>query len=143
VSATLALTILAVAAVLVVVFLITNANRRRRRIEDVPPAMRPAYSDEELERTVLERYMQWGMVLTVGLALFLPGYWLLETQSLQGATENFFTQSIARGEEQYIENCALCHSENLGGGAAAVPGRPRCSVVTMRSRTSVTFSLSA
>lgn len=121
-SATLALTILAVAAILVVVLLIANANRRRRRIEDVPPAMRPAYSDEELERTVLERYMQWGMVLTVGLAIFLPAYWLMESRSLQGATEDFFTASVARGEELYIENCALCHAENLGGGAAPVPG---------------------
>jgi mono/diheme cytochrome c family protein len=124
VSATLALTILAVAAVLVVVFLIASANRRRSRVEDVPPGMRPAYSDEELERTVLERYMQWGMVLTVGLALFLPGYWLLESRSLQGATQNFFTAAIARGEEQYVANCATCHSENLGGGAAPVPGQP-------------------
>jgi mono/diheme cytochrome c family protein len=123
VSATLALAILALAAAVVVAFLVLNANRRRRRLEDVPLAMRPAYSDDELERQggILERYMQWGMVLTVGLAIFFPVYWFNEERRLDSETGDFFEAAIARGEESYQENCAECHAPNLAGGSAPSP----------------------
>jgi mono/diheme cytochrome c family protein len=121
VSASLALGILALAGVLVVALLIFLGNRRRSRLEDVPPAMRPAYSDEELERGHLENLMQWGLVLTAVLAIFLPVYWLNERPRLQEEREGFFTASVARGEALYQENCAVCHSPNLGGGAAQSP----------------------
>jgi mono/diheme cytochrome c family protein len=122
-SATLALAILAAAAAAVVAFLVLNANRRRRRLEDVPPGMRPAYSDDELERQggILERYMQWGMVLTVGLAIFFPAYWFAEERRLDAETGDFFEAAIARGEETYQENCATCHAPNLAGGSAPSP----------------------
>lgn len=121
-SATVAtIGILAVAAILVVALLSANANRRRRKAEQVPPAMRPAYSDEQLERTVLERYMAWGLVLTVALAVFLPGYWLAESRRLAAEQENFYVEAAVRGEDEYQENCARCHSANLGGGAAPSP----------------------
>jgi mono/diheme cytochrome c family protein len=113
--------ILALAAILVVALLTANANRRRRKAELVPPALRPAYSDEQLERTVLERYMAWGLVLTVVLAVFLPGYWLVESNRLAAEQESFYVDAAVRGEEQYQENCSRCHSANLGGGAAASP----------------------
>lgn len=118
---TIALVILVAAGVLVIVLFIANANRRRRRVEDVPPGMRPAYSDEELERTVLERYMQWGLVLTVGLALFFPIYWLNESRRLNSETQDFFVEAVVRGEEEYQANCAQCHAPNLAGGAAPSP----------------------
>lgn len=122
-SASLALAILALAAAVVIAFLVSNANRRRRRYEDLPPAMRPAYSDEELERQggVLERYMQWGMVLTVALAIFFPVYWVGESNRLQSETEDFFVDAVARGDATYQENCAQCHSPNLAGGQAPSP----------------------
>lgn len=118
---TIAVVILVLAGLAVLVLLATNANRRRRKLEDVPPALRPGYSDEELERTVLERYMQWGLVLTVGLALFFPIYWLNESRRLNAETQNFFVESVVRGEQQYQANCAECHAPNLAGGAAASP----------------------
>jgi mono/diheme cytochrome c family protein len=123
VSAALALGILALGALVVLALLIGNANRRRRRSEDVPPAMRPGYSDEELERQggVLERYMQWGMVLTLGLAVFFPFYWLNEENRLQEETLSFFEEAVVRGDEAYQENCAQCHSPNLAGGQAVSP----------------------
>ncbi|MPZ86623.1 MAG: c-type cytochrome [Nitriliruptorales bacterium] len=117
----IAIGILVLAGILVIVLLTTNANRRRRRLEDVPPGMRPAYSDEELERSVLERYMQWGMVLTVGLALFFPLYWLNESRRLNSETQDFFVEAVVRGEEQYQANCAECHAPDMGGGAAPSP----------------------
>lgn len=120
-SSSLALGILALAGVLVVAFLIYTGNRKRSRIEDVPPAMRPGYSDEQLERGHLENLMQWGLVLTAVLAVFLPLYWLNERPRLQSEREQFFVQAVTRGEADYLENCALCHSANLGGGAAESP----------------------
>lgn len=122
-SAALALGILSLGALVVIAFLLANANRRRRRFEDVPPAMRPGYSDEQLERQggVLERYMQWGMVLTLGLAVFFPFYWLNEENRLGGETEGFFEEAVVRGDVAYQENCAQCHSPNLAGGQAVSP----------------------
>lgn len=119
-----AIGILALAGLLVVAFLVVNANRKRRSFEDVPPAMRPGYSDEQLERTVLERYMGWGLVLTTGLAVFVPVYFLNERNRLQDARENFFVQAVVRGEEEYVANCAECHAPNLSGGAAPSPYDP-------------------
>ena len=118
---TIALLILAAAAVGVIALFTTNANRRRRRVEDVPPAMRPGYSDEELERGVLERLMQWGVVITLGMAIFFPAYWVNESRRLNTETQDFFVEAVARGEEQYQENCSQCHSSNLAGGSAPSP----------------------
>lgn len=123
----IAIGILALVGLAVVAFLVVNANRKRRSFEDVPPAMRPGYSDEQLERTVLERYMGWGLVLTTGLAVFVPVYFLNERNRLQEARENFFVQAVVRGEEEYVANCAECHSENLAGGGAPSPYDPESS----------------
>ncbi len=120
-ATTVAVAILALAGLVVVAFLVVNSNRRRARLEDVPPSMRPGYSDEQLERSVLERYMQWGVVLTVGLAVFFPVYWLLEESRLSGEAQEFVVEAAVRGEELYQENCSQCHSPNLGGGAAPSP----------------------
>jgi mono/diheme cytochrome c family protein len=120
-ATTVAVAILALAGVVLIAFLVVNSNRRRTRLEDVPPSMRPGYSDEELERSVLERLMQWGVVLTVGLAVFFPVYWVAEANRLSGEAEEFVVEAAVRGEEQYQANCAQCHSPNLGGGAAPSP----------------------
>ena len=120
----LAVVILAGAGVLVVAFLIWNSGRQRRAYEDVPPAMRPGYSDEQLERGVLERYMSWGVVLTLFFAVFFPVYLLNEQNRLQANTEGFFVSSVVRGENHYTQYCAECHGAELGGGGAASPYDP-------------------
>ena len=117
---TIALLILVVLGILVVGVLLSNANRRRGRA-DVPPAMAPAYSDEQLERGVLERNMTWGLVLTVGLAVFFPVYWLTESSRLTSERTDFFVESVVRGEVEYEEQCSECHAPNLAGGAASSP----------------------
>lgn len=119
---TLAIGLIALAAVGVVVFLVVNSTRRRRALEDVPPAMRPAYSDEQLETTVLERTMGWGVVLTLFFAVFFPIYWLLEPSRLEGASEDFFVEAAVRGEEHFTEFCSECHGSEGRGGAAPLPG---------------------
>jgi mono/diheme cytochrome c family protein len=123
VTATIAIAILAIAALALIVILVVNANRGRRRVEDLPPGMRPAYSDEELETTVLERYMAWGTILFLGLAVFFPLYLLYEGTRLRAAEELFLVENIVRGEEEYEQLCALCHGPEGVGGAAPVRGR--------------------
>jgi mono/diheme cytochrome c family protein len=122
VSPLVAVAILALAAVLVPVVLYVRSSRGRRRwVEDVPSAMRPGYSDEELEGRIRIRYLTWGVVLTIFFALALPIYWVLEQQRLSNEVEGFFTAAVERGETLYTENCAQCHGADLGGGGAASP----------------------
>ncbi len=111
--------LLALGALAVLVLLLLNSSRGRRTIEDIPPAMRPGYSDEELERRVLERYMGWGIVLTAFFAIFLPLYWMREPARLTAATEAAAVQNFERGQELFELNCALCHGANGEGGGAA------------------------
>ncbi|MGH8906766.1 MAG: c-type cytochrome [Egibacteraceae bacterium] len=118
---TIAIVILAVAAFATVVLLIANASSRRRASEDIPPALRPAYSDEQLEGSVLERYMLWGLVLTLFFALFLPVYGVLEPGRIERKQQEDFIKSFARGEELFAENCARCHGTDGTGGSTASP----------------------
>ena len=111
--------LLALAAALVLIVLLANSARGRRLHEDVPPGMRPGYSDEELERRVLERYMGWGIVLTAFFAIFLPVYWMREPARQTSAQESAAVANFERGEELFVANCALCHGQNAEGGGAA------------------------
>jgi mono/diheme cytochrome c family protein len=120
-ATTIAIGILALAGVVVLILLLANANRGRRAIEDVPPGMRPAYSDEQLERSVLERYMAWGLVMTLFFAVFFPLYWLREEGRLNAEQETFFVEDVVRGEDEYVQLCAECHGPAGGGGAAPSP----------------------
>ena len=113
------LTLLALGGLAVFVLLLANAKRGRRSIEDIPPAMRPGYSDEELERRVLERYMGWGIVLTTIFAIFLPLYWLNEPARLTNAQSAGEVADFEAGETLFVQNCALCHGQNAEGGGAA------------------------
>src|SRR5688500_10971818 len=93
--------LLVAGGLIVLVFLLANAKRGRRTIEDIPPAMRPGYSDEELERKVLERYMGWGIVLTAFFAIFLPLYWIREPARLTSAAEGAAVANYERGESMF------------------------------------------
>ncbi len=110
--------LLVLAGALVIVFLLANAARGRRSIQDVPPALRPGYSDEELERSVIERYMGWGIVFTAFFAIALPAIWIFEPIRQTQKTEADFVGAFTRGEELFTTNCASCHGQNAEGGAA-------------------------
>ena len=108
--------LLAVAMLAVIVLLLANSRRGRKAYEDIPPAMRPGYSDEELERKILERWMGWGIVFTAIFAIFLPLYWIREPARLTAATNAATVQDFGRGEALFVENCSLCHGETAEGG---------------------------
>src|SRR5690625_3592498 len=61
-------------------FIIRPGKNRKgpKRAGDIPLAMRPYHSDEELETTGMQRAMAWGVALAVFASLFLPLYWLIE-----------------------------------------------------------------
>lgn len=118
---TIAIVILVLAGLAVLVFLVVSSRRRRRGIEDIPPGMRPGYSDEQLEKGVLERTMGWGVVLTLFFAIFFPVYWLNEERRLSQAQEGFYVESVAQGEQNFQTFCAECHGADATGGAAAAP----------------------
>ena len=120
-ATTLTLGLLALGGAAILGFLYWQSARRRSANEKVPPAMRPAYSDEQLERSVLERHMSWGLVLTVFFALFIPLYLIYDNNRIADATDERFVEQVVRGEELYQANCAECHGGNLAGGAAASP----------------------
>ena len=113
--------ILVLGAVLGALLIWRSARGRRGTVQDVPPGLRPAYSDAELEQSVQYRYRAWGMVLFVFFALFLPIYWFFESQRLNAVTEGTFVQSVVRGELLYEPNCSECHGRDGGGGAATSP----------------------
>ncbi|CAN5787383.1 hypothetical protein BH24ACT15_BH24ACT15_11250 [soil metagenome] len=120
-TVTIAIVILAVGAALALILLLASGNARRRLSSSIPPAMRPAYADEELEGNHLERMMAWGLVLTVFFAIFLPAYWLREPTRGQDKQENLFARDYNTGEALYTANCATCHGADASGGQAASP----------------------
>lgn len=113
--------LLALAGAVVFGYLYYEAARKRRAVENVPPAMRPGHSDDELEKSVLERWMAWGVALTLFFAIFFPVYWVYEINRLEAANDDQYVESVVSGEAIYQENCAQCHGGELGGGAATSP----------------------
>ncbi len=92
-----------------------------RRTGDIPLAVRPYHSDEELETTGLERAMSWGVAFTLFMALFLPVYWLLEPSRINAKKELFYEQDVERGRLEFAQACASCHGSDAGGGFAPHP----------------------
>lgn len=123
-ATTIAIGILAVAAVAVLAYLFVNASRQRGGIPEMPPGLRPGYSDEQLERRVLERNMLVGVVLTLFFAAFFPIYWAMEHGRLSGEAETRFIQQAVAGEALFQDLCAECHGSNAAGGGAQSPYDP-------------------
>ncbi len=92
-----------------------------KRYADIPLAMRPYHSDEELETTGMERAMSWGVALATFCALFIPLYWLIEPGRIENSVQAFYEQDVADGRVEYQNACASCHGNNLEGGSAPHP----------------------
>jgi cbb3-type cytochrome c oxidase subunit III len=124
-GATIAIVILLVGlAAFAIAFLVVGPGRRRagrKRMGDIPLAMRPYHSDEELETTALERAMAWGVALSLFSAVFLAVYWWIEPWRINDKVDQFYRDDVTAGHALYINNCATCHGNDAGGGSAPNP----------------------
>ena len=104
-------------------YFIVGPGRQRgpKRNADIPLAMRPYHSDEELEGRGMERAMAWGVALAVFSALFIPLYWLIEPERINRAVDDFYASDVSGGRSLYQNACASCHGVNLEGGSAPHP----------------------
>jgi len=89
---------------------------RGRRKAKVPAGFRPGPGDEELERRVIERYLLWGALATLFVALWLPAYWLHEPSRLAGKKKFIQAETVEQGKEQFQSLCAQCHGLDASGG---------------------------
>ena len=138
------------AALLWAIFLARTGRpgRPSRRKLGIPHAMRPAQPDEVLEGPRLERVQIWGVLSVLSLAIFIPAYWLPETQRQEHFQERFDEEAEHRGmliynqppelpegiggvefkqvEEasQLGQSCINCHGPEGAGGTAPynIPG---------------------
>lgn len=88
---------------------------------DIPLAMRPYHSDEELETTGLERAMSWAVALALFTAVFIPLYWIVEPDRIEDKRDEFYEEDLALGRALYAANCTSCHGDNAEGGSAPHP----------------------
>jgi mono/diheme cytochrome c family protein len=104
-------------------YVLVGPGKRKgpKRYGDIPLAMRPYHSDEELEGPGLERAMAWGVAFAVFASLFLPLYWLIEPGRINNRVEEFYAQDVSAGRVAYQNACASCHGVNLEGGSAPHP----------------------
>lgn len=123
-ATTITIGILAIAAIVVLAYLVRSASQQRGDVSELPPGLRPAYSDEQLERRVIERNMMIGVVLTLFFAVFFPVYWWMEHGRLTAEAETGFLEQAVAGEALYQDLCSECHGTSAQGGAAASPYDP-------------------
>ena len=96
-------------------------NKGPRTRGDIPLAMRPYHSDEELETTGLERAMSWAVALALFTAVFIPLYWIVEPDRIENKKDEFYEEDLALGRALYAANCTGCHGVNAEGGSAPHP----------------------
>ena len=118
--------IVSVAIVAFFGFLVVTAlGGPRTRKGEVPSGFRPGPSDADLERKVLDRWVAYGTIATVFMAVFLPVYWLREPTRLTLKENQFLKESIVRGNLTFAAvgtdplrslGCAECHGDAGAGG---------------------------
>ncbi len=119
-----------VALLIGAVFILGSAYmvlRRPRRpgTPDIPNAMAPGPTDQELETSRMPRMVAWSAVLILVLALWIPGVWLLEPSAnahdQSAINQSYVTQGSMLVQLSTKDNpagfgCVRCHGANLGGG---------------------------
>lgn len=106
-----------------IAYVVVGPGRRKgaRTRGDIPLAMRPYHSDEELETTGLERAMSWAVALAMFIAVFIPLYWVVEPSRIEDKKDEFYEEDVSLGRELYAANCTTCHGANAEGGSAPHP----------------------
>jgi hypothetical protein len=114
------------AVVVVALALVVGARRPRRPPGvDIPAGMRSGPSDADLEKPILERYLVWGTLLVLLMALWIPAIFVTENRTNKDDLINIDEQSVERGrlttmpgteENQLGFNCERCHGPGLHGG---------------------------
>lgn len=124
VGGTVAVALLVGALVLfAIAYVVVGPGRTRgtRSRGDIPLAMRPYHSDEELETTGLERAMSWAVALAMFIAVFIPLYWVVEPARIEDKKDEFYEKDVNLGRALYAANCTTCHGANAEGGTAPHP----------------------
>lgn len=96
-------------------------SERTKTRGDIPLAMRPYHSDDELETTGLERAMSWAVALAMFIAVFIPLYWVVEPARIENKADEFYEKDVNLGRALYAANCTTCHGANAQGGTAPHP----------------------
>jgi len=63
-----------------------------------------------------ERYMIYGLVLTLLILVGMTVYWLGENTRLAFAKESLTEERVHRGGEIFADQCASCHGTKGEGG---------------------------
>src|SRR5204863_430919 len=76
---------------------VTRVRRDTRPKPDIPPVMRPAPTDADLEKPHLEKLQGWALATIVFLAIWIPIVWLDEPSQNEHQTAALTQESAARG----------------------------------------------
>jgi len=104
--------------------LLSRGRPRRVEAPEIPGAMRPGPSDQDLETPLLHKLQGWGVLLVGFFAIWLPLTLVLEPGTNLDQERALLTESIARGERSVLlfseENqggigCVRCHGPELRG----------------------------
>jgi mono/diheme cytochrome c family protein len=118
-----------VALVAIVAYLIYAVLSPKRESQEIEPANRtPFLDDEDLESRRLERVQGWALLFAAVVAVALPLYWLHEPARQEQSVSYFDENAAERGEELYADStmeafnsavslaCAGCHGADGSGG---------------------------
>jgi uncharacterized membrane protein YgcG len=126
--------ILIVGGSLLLLFGIASIVLRGRRPApgpDIPPVMRPAPSDADLETPLLQKLQGWGLVLVAFFVVWFPLVFLNEPSNNLKQDQDLLIQSVERGsrsvqlfteENQLGVGCVRCHGPELKGGTVIPNG---------------------
>jgi hypothetical protein len=106
-------------------------GRRRETGPDIPPVMKPAPSDADLETPILQKLQGWGVVLVAFFVVWVPIVWLREPDNNLTQERDLLTASVERGsrevqlfseDNQLGVGCVRCHGPELRGGTVIPNG---------------------
>jgi mono/diheme cytochrome c family protein len=105
--------------------ILLRGRPHRKAAPEIPPAMRPAPSDGDLETPIFGKLQGWGLLLVVFFVIWVPLMWLQEPNTNLSQERALKTDAIERGSHAVQlfseENgggigCVRCHGISLTGG---------------------------